>query len=197
MATASGINLNAAVNASSVALPHGVMALSVHVEAREPDGTLIGVYDNPFDLGTKALAQLIQTNILNTAATITDTTDTGRSVSVNSASTVQMIVAGTSNTAATFTDYALNSIASGGTYGGSNSSGNQAATVNAIASNTFTVTATITNISGSTISYAEVGMAVTVGGHTFLIAHDAPITGGPYTVSNAGTLAVTYTATFT
>lgn len=175
-------------------VPHGIMQICVKMVAYDELGRITGVYENPYDLGTKAFAQLIQNNILDTAESITDTTNTSRSLTVNSAATVPMIVAGTGTTAAAFTDYALSSIASGGTYGGSNSSGNQAATVNAISSNTFTVTATITNTSGSTIAYSEVGMAVTVATYTFLIAHDVFTA---LNVSNNGTLAVTYTLTFT
>ena len=175
---------------------HGLIRLKVKVVARDADGTIVGQTEMD-DLSTKALAQLIQNNILDSAQTITDTTDTARSLTVNSAATVPMIVAGTGSTAAAFTDYALTAIATGGTYGGSNSSGNQAATVNAISSNTFTVTGTITNSSGSAITYAEVGMACTVSTYTFLLAHDIPNGSTGYTVSNGGTLAVTYTATFT
>lgn len=172
----------------------GRIQIGLMVEARDSAGKLTGVYKNALDLGTKALAQLIQNNIFDTAETVTDTSNTGRALTVNSACTVPMVVAGTGTTAAAFADYALTTIATGGTYGGSNSSGNQAATINAISSNTFTVTATITNTSGSTITYAEVGMACTSATFTFLLAHDV-FTG--LAVSNNGTLAVTYTLTFT
>lgn len=170
------------------------MRICVHAVARDANGCITGVYDNPFDLGTVALANLMQTNIFDTAESITDVTDTARSIAVNSASTVLYINAGTGTTAAAFTDYKLTTTSS--SYGSTspNTSYQEAGTVNAISSNTFTVTGTITNTSGATITYSEVGMSVTVSTYQFLISHDV-FTG--LSVSNNGTLAVTYTLTFT
>ncbi len=170
---------------------HGLVHICARVEARDPYGVLTGVYKNEYDLGTKQFAQLVQTNILDTAQTITNTSGTGESIAVNSASTSPTILAGTGTTAAAVTDYALQTPTSG-------SSGSIAATINAYSgsgtSGNFTVTGTITNTSGSTITYSEVGIEVTVSTYTFLITHDV-FTG--LSVSNNGTLAVTYTITFT
>ena len=66
---------------------------------------------------------------------------------------------------------------------------------------TFTVTATITNSSGGNLLYKEIGLAVTVthsaSPYYFLLCHDQVNSGSGYTVSNSGTLSVTYTGTFT
>jgi hypothetical protein len=169
----------------------GIMRICVDVQAIDSNGLPNGRYHNEYDLGTKALAQLIQSNILDTAASITDVTDTARSIGANTACTAPTINAGTGSTAAAFTDYKLQTTSTSYTGNGSYS---EAATVNAISSNTFTVTGTITNVSGSTITYGEVGMSVTANTYYFLISHDV-FTG--LAVSNAGTLAVTYTLTFT
>ena len=162
----------------------GCMRVCLHVEAKDPDGTLAGIRHKENDLATAQFAQLIQANILDTAETITDTGGTGRSVTANSAATVPTIAAGTTGTAATVSDTALGTetetqtTVTVNTYSGSGSSG------------TFTVTGTIT--AGSARAYQEVGLKVTVGGHVFLICHD---TFSTLNVSSGGTLAVTYTLT--
>ena len=74
----------------------------------------------------------------------------------------------------------------------------QAATVNTtLSSNTFTITATITNGGTANITYKEVGLANTIATFQFLLAHDQVNGGTGYVVSASGTLAVTYTGTFT
>jgi hypothetical protein len=171
--------------------PGSRMRICVKAVARDINGLITGVYDNPYDIGVKALAQFLQSNIFDTAETITDVTNTGRSISANSASTAIYINAGTGTTAAAFTDYKLTTTSS--TYN-SNGSYSQAGTVNAISSNTFTITATITNNSGSTIAYSEVGLSNTAATYQFLLSHDVFTA---LNVSNNGTLAVTYTLTFT
>jgi len=156
----------------------------VKVVAKDRNGRVTGVRYH--DGSCIALAQLMQTNIFDTAETIKDTGGTNRSISVNQACTSPYIVAGT-GTSAAFSDNALGSQSTG-------TSGYATVTVNAVSSNAFTVTANIVNGSGSTITYSEVGMTVVNSTYTFLIAHDT-FTGLP--VSNGGTLAVTYTGTFT
>ena len=158
--------------------------------AKDKDGNITGTYCNDDDLFTKQFAQITQLNILDTAESVTDITNTARSLTVNSASTAPTIVAGTGTTAAAVTDYVLQTPTAG-------SSGSASATINAYSgsgtSGNYTVTATITNSSGSTITYSEVGIEVTISTYTFLITHDV-FTG--LAVSNSGTLAVTYTLTF-
>ena len=165
------------------------------------EGGIIGVYDNPADISVKALAQLMQVNILALSGqSITNVSNSSQAISVADVPSAPFIVAGLTGTAATFADYALGDGTSNTNYH-ANSSYAQAATVNAIASNTFTVTATITNSSGGNLLYKEIGLAVTVT-HTaspyyFLLCHDQVNSGSGYTVSNSGTLSVTYTGTFT
>jgi len=171
------------------------MKLRVRVEARNADGTLVGIDEAP-DISVKALAQLIQTNILNTSQTVTDVTNAARSISANSASTAIYVVAGLTGTAAAFADYALGDGTAHTDYK-SNSSYAQSGTVNAISGTTFTITATITNVSGGNLLYKEVGFSCTSATFQFLLAHDQVNGGTGYTVSNNGTLAVTYTLTFT
>jgi hypothetical protein len=160
--------------------------LFLRVEAKDEFGNLTAVREGPSNMTLKQFAQFVQANILNSAQTVTDTSNTARSVSANSASTAINIVAGTSTTAATFTDFKL-----GTQQGGS--SGSQAATVNAISGQSFTVTATITNTSGGSVNYAEVGIQNTAATFTFQLCHDVFTA---VTVSNNGTLAVTYTISF-
>lgn len=168
----------------------GGVKLKLHLEAKDEQGNITGVYDNPNDLATNQFAGFINTNLLDTGETIKDTAGTGNAISANSAATSPTIVAGTGTTAAAVTDYALQTPVSG-------SSGSVGATVGAPSgsgtSGTITITGTITNSSGSNITYSEVGIEITVGGNTYLISHDV-FTG--LTVSNGGTLAVTYTLTY-
>jgi hypothetical protein len=141
----------------------------------------VGVEEKEHDLTTKQFANFIICNLLAGSATITDITNTGRSVAANTACTAPTIQAGTTGTAAAFTDYALGA-----------ETETVSATIGSISSNTFTVTGTITATASR--AYQEVGLVVTCSSHTFLITHD---TFSTLNVSNGGTLAVTYTFTFT
>ena len=202
-----------------VVLPHGIMAISAKVVARNPCSihanptdeqlgdlnfcpeTIVGVYNNDFDNSSKALAQLMQVNILALSGqSITNVSNASQAISVADVPSAPYVVAGLTGTAPAFTDYALGDGVSNTNYH-SNSSYAQAGTVNAISSNTFTVTATITNASGGNLLYKEIGLAITVthsaSPYYFLLAHDQVNAGTGYTVSNGGTLTVTYTATFT
>lgn len=154
--------------------------------------SIVGIHHDPFDLFCKAFAQMTQLNIISigSSQTVKDTTNNNRTVTVNAACTLPRVLGGTGSTAAAFADYTMQTFTD-------NSSYRQAATINAISSNTYTVTGTITNTSGSSIAYNEVGIDITNSTWLFLMCHDAPLSGGPYTVSNNGTLAVTYTMTWT
>ena len=148
------------------------------------DRVLVGHETKEDDLATKQFAQFVMALMLNSTQTITDTTNTGRSIANATAVTTPTILAGTSGTAATVLDYALGAqteTASGtvNSYSGSGSSGS------------FTVTGTIT--AGADRAYQEVGLRVTSGGNTFLVCRD---TFSTLNVSSSGTLAVTYTLTF-
>lgn len=159
-----------------------------------------GRYSNEYDLETAQFANIVLCNVFSTASTVKDTTGTNRSIPATSATSNFLIVAGTSSTAATVTDYALNAIATGGSYSSSGTSGSQTATIGSYSgsgtSGNFTATATITNSSASSITYAEVGIACTCATYTFLLTHDVLSPTIPVSGSSAGTLTVTYTLTF-
>jgi hypothetical protein len=150
----------------------------------ECEKVLTGEVVKDHDLATKQFAQFVMALLLNSTQTINDTTATGRSVANASATTAPTILAGTTATAATVTDTALGA-----------QTETQSGTVNAYSgsgsSGSFTVTGTIT--AGADRAYTEVGLRVTNGGNTFLICRD---TFSTLNVSSSGTLAVTYTLTF-
>jgi hypothetical protein len=147
-------------------------------------------------LFTKQWAQFAQVYLLaNTstavaATSVKNTAAASQTIAASNATSAVNIVAGTTGTAAAFADTALGAQSA-------STSGTVAATMTAISSNIYTVVGTITNGSGSTIAYNEVGIVVTANAQTYLFCHDAPLTGGPYSVSNLGTLLVTYTHTWT
>ena len=162
----------------------GQICIRLDVIAHDKNGRLLGTRSKEYDLATKQFAQFVQALMLNSTQTITDTGGVGRSTANASATTAPTILAGTSGTAATVTDTALGTqtetqAGTVNSYSGSGSSGN------------FTVTGTIT--AGADRAYAEVGLQVTNATHTFLICHD---TFSVLNVSSGGTLAVTYTLTF-
>lgn len=173
----------------------GGMKIKVRLEAFEPcplhaptpcdcPKVSIGVREKEHDLATTQFAKLVQALILNSTQTITDITSTGRSIANASATTTPTIAAGTTGTAATVADVALGA-----------STETVAATVNATSGAgstcTFTVTGTIT--AGADRAYTEVGLTVVNAAHTFLICRD---TFSVLNVSNTGTLAVTYSLSF-
>jgi hypothetical protein len=161
----------------------------VNCEICGEERPLVGVHDNQLDLGTIQLLWLMMNNLLDTAASaVPDTANVSRSLSVNSAATVPQIVAGTGTTAAAVSDYKLQTQAT-------TTSGYVTAVTANPSGSTMVITGTITNTSGGTLAYDEVGIYITVATWVFMLAHDAPLTGGPFNVSNNGTLAVTYTAT--
>jgi hypothetical protein len=200
-----GSGAQATVVASSVAgEPAGGIRVHLHLEARDPDGKITGVYDNPNDRTVTAFAQFIQANIMVTTPTSLSETlndvqgvNKASSISTGQAMTTPVIVGGTTSTGSTFADYALGDGTTNTDYKTTSYYCNTA-TIHALTSNTYTVTSTLTNSGSPAISFAEVGMAITAATFQFLLLHDAPLTGGPFNVSGGGgTLAVTYTLTFT
>jgi hypothetical protein len=173
----------------------GRTGLKLELVARDGDGNITGTYCNENDLITQQFAQFAILNIFNQLATltVTDTTNTARSIVGTPATiTALTIVGGTGATAASVTDYVIQTAAS--TTG---TSSTVAATVNWVVessgvSGSFTITGTFTNTSGSTITYSELALYVTNAAHLFAITHDV-FTG--VAVSNTGTLAITYTLT--
>jgi hypothetical protein len=175
--------------------PGGGIKVKLKVEAFEPcpihapaqcdcPKVLVSSYQNDADLTTAQFAQFVMCNILASAQTIKaeDATTASYGGATPATITAPTIEAGTSGTAAATADYVLGT-ATGETV---------AATVNAYSAGSFTLTGTITATANR--AYQEVGLRITTGGKNFLICHDTFTT---QNVSNTGTLAVTYTMTFT
>jgi hypothetical protein len=153
---------------------------------------LVGLREGPANLLTNVFANFVRTGILGTNTTITDSGGTGRALTktldggIVSASTA--ICAGTGVAAATVADTNMQTQTE------------QIAnpTVNTVtgagATGTFTVVGTVTATADR--QYTEVGIKVTTTTTTwtFLIAHDSF---AALSVSNTGTLAVTYSFTNT
>lgn len=177
-------------------LPDGSVLVD---EFADCQGGFIGESDG--DAGINALAQLTQINILALSGqSVKTVSNVSQAISVADVPSAPTVVAGTTGTAPAFTDYALGDGTTNTDYH-TNSAYCQAGTVNAIASNHFTVTGTITNNSAGAITYKEIGQAVTVThsatAYYFLLAHDQVNAGTGYLVSINGTLAITYTYTYT
>lgn len=145
---------------------------------------------------TKQWAQFAQVYLMGnlstavSASSVLNTANSGQTIAASNATSTFQVVAGTTGTAAAFTDVKLGAQSA-------SSSGFVTAAQTALSSNAYTITGTITNGSGSTISYNEVGIYATANSQIYCWCHDAPLSGGPYSVSNSGTLAITYTHTWT
>ncbi len=164
--------------------PTGMLRVGLDIKAYDRDGNLTGEFHKDNDLMTKQFAQFVQALLLNSTQTITDVSSSTHSVANASATTTPTILAGTNGTAAAVTDVALGA-----------QTETVAGTVNAYSgsgtSGSFTVTGTIT--AGADRAYQEVGLRVTNAANLYLICRDVFTT---LNVSNGGTLAVTYTLTF-
>ena len=160
--------------------------IHLNVQARDPDGTLVGEYDGPSNLLTNQFAAFAQYFVLGNTSLNTNPKrlSDGAATAVSGANTACLGRAGTSGTAAAVTDTALGA-----------QTETASATVNAnpttgTTSGTFTVTFTIT--AGADRAYQEVGLGITNNSNLYLLCHDVFST---LNVSNTGTLAVTYTFT--
>lgn len=162
----------------------GQIKIKLDVRGYDPDGTLVGHECKDDDLATKQFAQVVMALVFASTQTIADTSASTHSVANNTATSAVTVLAGTTGTAATVLDTALGAQTETGTttvnaYSGSGSSG------------TFTITSTVTATADR--AYQEVGLRITIGGNLYLLCHD---TFSTVNVSNTGTLAVTYTITF-
>lgn len=162
----------------------GLRITGLEIVARDKDGNITGTVKRDA-LATKQFAQLNQLGMFATNQTIKDTG--GVSNSETTAATTgssPTIAAGTTGTTAAVTDFALGA-----------ETETVAATINAYSgsgtSGSFTITGTIT--AGAARAYAEVGIKVTVNAHVYLVCHD---TFSVLNVSSGGTLAVTYTLSY-
>jgi hypothetical protein len=146
-------------------------------------------------LQTGQWAQIGIVNMLDGATqTITDTSNATHSVTANSAVSAPTLVAGSGTTTPAVSDYKLQTQLSG-TSGYTTSVTSGGSLTESGSSGTYTITGTITNGSGGNLTYAEIGMTVTIGGNVFLILHDLTNGASGYVVSNGGTCAITYTIT--
>lgn len=186
-----------------------LFGLKVKVIARNPCPThripddcpesIVGVYEHELDPSCAAIEALFQQNVLGGVGggsiSVIDVSNTSRTIAPNSAASALYVVAGLSSTTPAFTDYALGDGLANTDY---KSDGNYAksATLAAAVGASFSATGTITNGSASIITYKEIGLAITVGGHQFFLGHDLTngVTGFP--VSPAGNMVVIYTGTF-
>jgi hypothetical protein len=171
--------------------------IELHIEARDVAGNLIGPPQvKDADLATKQFAQLIQSNILGTAETITNTSGVGVAVSAFTTLANNLIIAG-SGIAPPATPSVTDFYLAGPVTAGGGSSGQAPATVgtwgNTVpSSGVFQVTGTVTNNQGSNQPYSEVGIQVNRSVSPFdpfLLTHD---NFSGVIVSPSGTLAVTY-----
>jgi len=183
--------------------------LKVKIIARNPCPThripddcpesIVGITEHELDPSCAAVEALFQQNVLAGVAggsiNITDVSNTPRSVAPNSAASALYVVAGLSSTTPAFSDYALGDGLANTDY---KSDGDyaKAATLAAAVGASFTVQGTIANGSGSIITYKEIGLAITVGGHQFFLGHDLTNGTTGFPVSPAGNMVVIYTGTF-
>lgn len=149
---------------------------------------LTGVRTGPANLATAVMAKFIQAAIMGQTTSINDTGSTSRSITktVDGGINTRTGHAGTGATAATIADVAMQTTTENTTTVTIN------ATTGSGSSGSFTVTYTITATANR--NYTEVGLVMTTTTTTwsFLICRD---TFAALSVSNAGTLAVTYTFT--
>lgn len=149
---------------------------------------LTGIRTGPTNLATAVFAKFIQAAIMGQTTSITDTTSNSRSVTktVDGGVNTRTGHAGTGGTAATIADVSMQTSTENTTSVTIN------ATTGSGASGSFTTTYTVTATANR--SYTEVGlvMTTTTTGWLFLITRD---TFSSLSVSNGGTLAVTYTFT--
>jgi hypothetical protein len=164
--------------------------IRLQLTVTNPDGSRL-YYDNPDDITLLQLAQMTQSGFMAlTGQTIKETGGTTQSITGAMTSNTPSLEFGTGGTAASFTDYAIQTAA-----GGTNP---VTATVTAITSNTFTVTGTWNNTTGISVTISEVAMYATSltgvsSNKTYALTHDQ-FTG--VVVSNGGTAAATLTFTW-
>jgi hypothetical protein len=161
----------------------------LHIEAREADGTLIGVREGPTNLCTNQFAAFVQYFILGNTSLNTNPKrlSDGAATAISGANTACLGLVGTGATAAAVTDYKLQT-PTGDTISVATTVGSNPTT--GTTSGTFTVTFTAT--AGSARAYAEVGLQITNNSNAYLVCHDVF---SVLNVSSSGTLACTYTFT--
>ena len=149
---------------------------------------------NEHDLQTGQFAQMGMALFFASTQTIRDTSNATHSVAAGATASAPTIVAGIGTTAAAVSDYKLQTPTTDTPAG----TGAIAATISAATesgtSGSYTITGSLTNGSAALITYAEIGVQVTIATYIYLLTHDVTTT--PFwPVSVGGTLACTITIT--
>ena len=138
------------------------------------------------DIMLLQFAQIVQLNILDTAVSIKDTSGSSHSETANTSSSTIDIHAGTGATAAAYNDHALQTETE--TVLGTSGTVTVGSATGSGTTSSFTVSGTVT--AGASRAYSDVGLSVTINSHVYLLCHDVFTA---LSVSNGGTLAITYT----
>jgi hypothetical protein len=173
----------------------GRIGVRLDLVVRDGEGNITSTFSKDSDMTLLQSAQFFIVSQMGvTGLSFKDTSATAHSQTAQVLAGTPTIEFGTGSTAATWSDYVIQTAA-----GGTNP---VTATVSAITANstngTFTVTATWTNTTGSTVTISELALYVTTtagmsSNSTFALTHDV-FTG--QAVSATGTAAATLTFTF-
>src|SRR5271169_3162503 len=119
------------------------------------------------DMAIRAMAWGMQLNLFKTNETMQDVTGASNPETANTAITAVNIHAGSGVTAPSFTDFQIETPLSN-----TGTTAFVTAVMHAISGAAFTVTGTLTNSTGSTITYGNLGLEITLNSHTYLVTHD-------------------------
>jgi len=132
-----------------------------------------------------------------TGTPVNTTANTAEDITANSAVSAVTIMAGSGTSAPNAaTDYVIQS-ALPGTDGSVAASCTAAFTSSTASLTAFQLTCTMTNAQVTPETYGNIGIYITAGGHTYMLAHDQTNGATGYPVSPSGTVVVTYTITCT
>jgi hypothetical protein len=172
----------------------------------DASGKIVKTVTRPSRSYVQAMAYLLSIQFSQTTETVTDQSNTGRSIATGSGqfnvggaagSTSYGILAGTGTNAVAITDYKIQTLIGNGTSSGQMTYG--AVTFGAVSvagsSASFTVVRALTNNSGASITVNELALYCANGTYYFCLIHDN-VSGGQ-AVGNGHVLAVTYTITIT
>jgi hypothetical protein len=159
-----------------------------------------GHTEKEYDMSLKQFAGLVMANCFDFATTgtpVNTTANTAEDITANSAVSAVTIMAGSGTSAPNAaTDYVIQS-ALPGTDGSVAASCTAAFTSSTASLTAFQLTCTMTNAQVTPETYGNIGIYITAGGHTYMLAHDQTNGATGYPVSPSGTVVVTYTITCT
>jgi hypothetical protein len=204
-----GCNTSGPQAISSAPSPLGQPELALNYTLRDYDshGKLIYQVTRPAHSYVQAFLQMFYSQATQVTFSMIDTGNTARTtgvlanaftVSAGISITTYGIVAGTSNTAVTESDYKIGSLIASGAGSGQLSYSNVSVTLPVTVNGTisFTTSRTLSNSSGSTITINEIGLYCATGStYYFCLVHD--IIAGGQTVQTGHTLTITYTIAVT